>query len=31
MVEAVRDQWVIALGIVAVLVALVVIWRYRRR
>jgi LPXTG-motif cell wall-anchored protein len=31
MVEAVRDQWLIALGIVAVLVAAFVIWRSRRR
>ncbi len=31
MVQAVRDQWLIALGMVAVLVALVVIWRSRRR
>ncbi len=31
MVQAVRDQWLIALGIVAVAVALVVIWRSRRR
>jgi hypothetical protein len=31
MVQAVRDQWLIALGIVAALVALVVIWRCRRR
>jgi len=31
MVRAVRDQWLIALGMVAVLVALVVIWRSRRR
>ena len=31
MVQAVRDQWLIILGIVAVLVALVVIWRSRRR
>lgn len=31
MVQAVRDQWLIALGIVAVLAALIVIWRSRRR
>lgn len=31
MVQAVRDQWLIILGVVAVLVALVVIWRSRRR
>lgn len=31
MVQAVRDQWLIVLGIVAALAALVVIWRYRRR
>jgi len=31
MVQAVRDQWLIALGMVAVLVALVVIRRSRRR
>ncbi len=31
MVQVVRDQWLIALGMVAVLVALVVIRRSRRR
>jgi len=31
MVQAVRDQWLIALGVVAVLVAVFVIWRSRRR
>lgn len=31
MVQAVRDQWLIILGVVAVLVALVVIWRSWRR
>lgn len=31
MVQAVRDQWLIALAIVAALVAVVVIWRARRR
>ena len=30
MVQAVRDQWLIVLGIVAVLAALAVIWRSRR-
>ena len=31
MVQAVRDQWLIVVGIVAALVALFVIWRLRRR
>jgi LPXTG-motif cell wall-anchored protein len=31
MAQAVRDQWLIVLGIVAVLAALAVIWRSRRR
>jgi hypothetical protein len=31
MVQAVRDQWLIVLAIVAALVALFVIWRSRRR
>jgi LPXTG-motif cell wall-anchored protein len=31
MVQAVWDQWLIALGIVAALAALVVLWYSRRR
>lgn len=31
MVQAVRDQWLIVLGVVVVLVAFVVIWLSRRR
>lgn len=31
MVQAVRDSWLIALGVVVALLALVVIWRSRRR
>ena len=31
MVQAVRDWWLIALGVVVAVVALVVIWRLRRR
>jgi LPXTG-motif cell wall-anchored protein len=31
MVQAVRDWWLIALGVVVALLALVVIWRSRRR
>jgi hypothetical protein len=31
MVQAVRDWWLIALGVVAAVLALVVIWRLRRR
>ena len=30
MVQAVRDWWLIALGVVVALLALVVIWRSRR-
>jgi hypothetical protein len=31
MVQAVRDWWLIALGVVVAVLALVVIWRLRRR
>jgi len=31
MAHAVRDWWLIALGVAVVVVALVVIWRSRRR
>jgi LPXTG-motif cell wall-anchored protein len=31
MVQAVRDWWLIALGVVVAVLALVVIWRSRRR
>jgi len=31
MVEAIRDQWLMALGIGALIVALAVIWRLPRR
>lgn len=31
MVQAVRDQWLIALGIVVAVLALIVIWWCRRR
>lgn len=31
MVQAVRDQWLIALGVVVAVLALIVIWRCRRR
>jgi uncharacterized membrane protein YqiK len=31
MVQAVRDWWLIALAVVVALLALVVIWRSRRR
>jgi LPXTG-motif cell wall-anchored protein len=31
MVQAVRDWWLIALGVVVALLALLVIWRSRRR
>lgn len=31
MVQAVRDWWLIALGVVAAVLALIVIWRLRRR
>jgi hypothetical protein len=31
MVQAVRDWWLIALGVVVAVMALVVIWRLRRR
>jgi LPXTG-motif cell wall-anchored protein len=31
MVQAVRDWWLIALGVVVAVLALVVIWRGRRR
>jgi hypothetical protein len=31
MVQAVRDWWLIALGAVVILLALIVIWRSQRR
>jgi LPXTG-motif cell wall-anchored protein len=31
MVQAVRDWWLIALGVVVAVLALIVIWRGRRR
>ncbi|MDO8474939.1 MAG: LPXTG cell wall anchor domain-containing protein [Candidatus Rokubacteria bacterium] len=31
MVQAVRDWWLIALGVVVAVLALIVIWRSRRR
>jgi len=31
MVQAVRDWWLIALGVVVAVAALIVIWRGRRR
>ena len=31
MVQAVRDWWLIALGVLVALLALIVIWRSRRR
>ena len=31
MVHAVRDWWLIALGVIAAVLALIVIWRVRRR
>ena len=31
MVQAVRDSWLIALGVIIAVLALVVIWRSRRR
>jgi hypothetical protein len=31
MVQAVRDWWLIALGVVVAVLALIVIWRLRRR
>jgi len=31
MVQAVRDQWLIALGVAVAVLALIVIWRSRRR
>jgi hypothetical protein len=31
MVQAVRDWWLIALGVVVAVLALMVIWRLRRR
>lgn len=30
MIQAVRDQWLIALSVAVVVVALIVIWRTRR-
>jgi hypothetical protein len=31
MVQAVRDWWLIALGVVVAVLALIVVWRLRRR